>query len=135
MSIVLFLIALVLVICLGVVFLPFTLVYYLVTLKWKSGFKAFEKWMLQLALSLDQLGNRLCSVPFKYIFLKRGIEWEGDIDLTVSYVIAINYNRGTLSVAGKVLAWVLNFLDKDHLKKSIEAQRKNDFKACKRLEK
>lgn len=133
MSIILFIIALILVIGLGIVFLPFTLVYYLVTLKWRSGFKAFERWMLKLAKSLDQLGNVLCSVPFKYIFLKRGVAWLEDEDLTVSYVIAVMKNEGKLSIAGRVLGWLLNVLDKDHLKKAIENQRKNDTKACKRL--
>ena len=135
MSIILFIIALVLVIGLGVIFLPLTFIYYLVTLKWKEGFKAFERWILKIAKSLDQLGNVLCSVPFKYIFLKKGVDWLEDEDLTVSYVIAIMKNEGKLSIVGRFLAWLLDFLDKDHLKKAIENQRKNDLKACNRIEK
>lgn len=133
MSIILFIIALVLVIGLGVIFLPLAFIYYLVTLKWKEGFKAFERWVLKIAKSLDQLGNVLCSVPFKYIFLKKGVDWLEDEDLTVSYVIAIMKNEGKLSIVGRCLAWLLNFLDKDHLKKAIENQRENDLKACNRI--
>jgi hypothetical protein len=44
-------------------------------------------------------------------------------------------NEGKLSIVGRFLAWLLNFLDKDHLKKAIENQRQNDLKACNRIEK
>jgi hypothetical protein len=134
MSIILFIIALVLVTAIGSISFVVTLLYYLITLKWKSGFKAFESFSLLLAISLDQLGNVICRIPFKYTMVKRNSDfWDfGDPDQTVSFVLAVNQKRKTLTRFGKWTCVVLDFLDKNHMEKALEKQKLHDLIASER---
>ena len=112
----------------------FTLFYYVITLRFKALLRALDGFFYTLALSIDQLGNVLCAVPFQYIFTKGDNALKfGNPDDTVSYVIAINQKRGTLTGMGKALAWVLDFVDKDHLQKAINNKIAADYEATLRL--
>lgn len=57
----------------------------------------------------------------------------GDEDDTLSYVFAKNYYHGSLSSFGRVWAWVLNAVDKNHLLKAVDAKEKRDIEALCRL--
>lgn len=84
----------------------------------KSYFNSYFK---RLAISLDQFGNVACGGLFNVTLIKRGSENKfGNPDETVSSVIGKNKVENSLSLAGKVLDWVLDRLDKNHSIKSIE---------------
>ena len=126
MSVILFIIALVLVFILGPVSFVLSFFYYLITLKWKKGIREFERFSLDLAVSLDQFGNVVCKNLFSITLTKGPSYTFGNPDETVSFVIAINKRRGTLNKVGIFLGKVLDFMDKDHLTKAIEKQKDND---------
>lgn len=132
MGFVLFIVALTLVGVIGVIGFISTLLYYFFTLKWEQGYDASNKFMYKLALSIDQFGNVACAVPFGYLLIKKfGIPF-GDEDDTISYILALNRDRGTLTTLGKWLAYILDVLDTDHLDKAIELKIEKDRLAYER---
>ena len=133
MGFVLFFVAVILLTIVAVLGFIVTVFFYLITLKFKSGLKALDKWMLKIALSIDQLGNVVGSVPFNFLFIKRdGVKFGGEDD-TVSYILARNYHRQSLTRFGSFMGWLLNKLDKDHLDKSIQSKIESDKEAVERF--
>ena len=134
MGLLLLIIAFVLTLFIGSLSLVFSIVYYLVTLRFKSGLKALNELFYKIALSIDQLGNVVCAVPFQFLFTK-GLDAHqfGDEDDTVSYVIARNFYRDRLTWLGRLLAYTLELCDKGHLKKAIENKIKKDKEAYVRV--
>jgi hypothetical protein len=135
MKIILFFVALALVTALGVPSVVFSLFYLMYAFGLKDGFKAFERMFLKLAISLDQFGNVVCGVPFQLIFTKyehKDVYLFNDEDETVSYVLAVNQKRGTLTKVGVFMCWLLDFLDPDHMMKAILTQREKDFRSYQR---
>jgi hypothetical protein len=135
MGLFLFILACVLTFFIGALSLIGSIVYYLVTLKWKTGVKVLNKFFYKCALSVDQTGNVLCSVPFQFIFTK-GLDVHpfGDEDDTVSYVIAMNQKKDTLTWMGRLLAAILDLLDRNHLQKALDSKFKRDLEAKKRID-
>ena len=134
MGILLFLVAIISTFLVGSLSLVFSIVYYLVTLKWKTGSKIINAWFYKLALSVDQLGNVLCSAPFNLILIKSyGSMRFGDEDDTISYVLAINNRKDTLTGVGRFFGNLLNLLDNDHLNKAIENKKLRDLEAVERV--
>jgi hypothetical protein len=130
MGLLLFIIASTLTLFVGSLSLVFSIVYYIATLKFKSGLKALNRFFYKIALSIDQLGNVICATPFQFIFTK-GLDVHpfGDEDDTVSYVIARNYNKESLTWFGRLLAYTLDLCDKGHLRKAIESKIEKDAEA------
>jgi len=62
MGLILFIIAFVLTALIGSASLLISIVYYLVTLKWKSGLRVLNAFFYKLALSIDQFGNVVCAI-------------------------------------------------------------------------
>ena len=94
---------------------------------------ALDKWMLKIAISIDQLGNVVGSVPFNFLFIKRdGVKFGGEDD-TISYILGRNYHRGTLTRFGSFMARLLNKLERDHLDKAIESKIESDKEAVERF--
>ena len=82
-------------------------------------FKNFDKYMYNLAFSIDQLGNVLCSTVFNKVLIKNESTYKyGDPDKTISHVTGVNKVQGHLKPLGKLLAWILNALDKNHVEKA-----------------
>ena len=131
-GLILFFVALIPTVVLTVVYLPFTIVYHILTLKLVTGLKRSGEYFYQMALSIDQFANVSLQTPLNLLMHKDGHLF-GDEDDTVSYCIAMNSNIGTLTKFGKFWAWFLNFVDTDHLNKAIINKRKRDFEALKRL--
>ena len=72
------------------------------------------------AVNLDRFGNYEFRTLFNLTLRKKeGYEF-GNFEETISSVLGKNQRGGTLSRAGRVLAWILDSIDKDHCKKSIE---------------
>jgi hypothetical protein len=71
------------------------------------------------AVNMDKFGNREFRALWNKTLRKSGGYKFGNIHETVSSALGKNERDGTLSKTGKALAWILNFIDKDHCKKSI----------------
>lgn len=133
MGFILFIVAVLLTSVLTLVSFIFTPIYYIATLKWKSGVKELNKWFYKLALSIDQFGNVSCSKTLQVLLTKPVNHSFGDEDSTVSYVLAKNKELGSLTLLGRIIGNILDFIDKDHLAKAINNKRIKDSEACKRV--
>lgn len=81
--------------------------------------KHFDTYLYNLAFSIDQLGNVLCSTVFNKVLIKNESTYKyGDPDNTISHVTGVNKVQGHLKPLGKLLAWILNALDKNHVEKA-----------------
>lgn len=78
-----------------------------------SLFRAIDLYLFRIAKSLDQHGNTVCEELFNQLLIKKKDIPFGDMDRTISYVLA--QNRGNLTFLGKGLAWLLNTIDEGHL--------------------
>ncbi len=96
-----------------VLFLPLTLINYLVVKNKNGYFKSS-------AINLDKFGNR----EFRTLLnktLKTEIGYQfGRIEETISGVLGKNERDNTLSKTGKILVWILDKIDKNHCFKSID---------------
>lgn len=110
------LILVILAICLSVVILPIGFAFQVIT----SLFKAVDRYLFQIAKSIDQLGNVVCEHLFNVTLIKKNGYKFGNEDVTISHVLGMNEKTDSLSFAGKMLAWLLNTIDKDHNQKAIE---------------
>ena len=129
MGFILFLVSLVLFAIFAGASLIFTPIYYIVTLKWRSGVKALNNYFYQLAIGIDQLGNRLASQVLNVTLLKYrakyydrpdwpGMEF-GEIDDTISYVLGVNYYSDNLTGIGIGIVKILAFLESYHVERAL----------------
>lgn len=90
--------------------------YFIVLFKSKDNAKGY---FINSAVNLDKYANReLRTLWNSTLRTRNGYEF-GDYRETISSVIGKNKRDGTLSKFGKVLATILDFLDKNHCIKSI----------------
>ena len=114
-----------------------SLVYYLFSFNWQLGLLKFGEYAYKMALSIDQFANVSVQNLLNWLLIRKGnIDFYsfGDEDDTVSYVIAMNQRMLSLNNFGKFWAWFLDFVDKDHLKKTIKNKEKRDLEAWNRIE-
>ena len=105
MGIILFIIAYVL-------FLPLT-IFNALNVRKKGYFK-------ETAINLDRFGNREFRFSLnKYLIHKDSANRFGDVRETISSVLGKNQRGKTLTKLGNVICKILDFLDKNHCKKSI----------------
>lgn len=96
-----------------ILFLPLSLINFLVVKNKKGYFKSS-------AINLDKFGNReFRTLLNKTLKTENGYSF-GNINETISGVLGKNERDKTLSKVGKILVCILNKLDKDHCKKSID---------------
>jgi len=102
-----------------ITFLPLAIVATLIV-----RFRSLEKLdshLYNIALSIDQFGNVVYRYIFKALFITKYSTFDfGNADHTVSYVLAVNKRNGHLTTIGYFIAWLLDKIDKDHLKKALE---------------
>lgn len=101
---------------LSIILLPVGFAFQIIT----SIFRAVDRYMFTIAKSIDQLGNVVCEHLFNVTLIKKNGYKFGNEDVTISHVLGMNEKADTLSFAGKMLAWLLNTIDKDHNQKAIE---------------
>ena len=101
----------------GILF-PIGLIYSLISLRFR-----FSSYLKVIAISIDQLGNVICEKLFNDTLIKtfnNKIPYSfGDEDNTISEVLGINKERGTLTKLGKWVSGVLNKIDPNHVENSI----------------
>tara|TARA_R110000803_G_scaffold60048_1_gene119123 strand:- start:1045 stop:1494 length:450 start_codon:yes stop_codon:yes gene_type:complete len=114
-----------------------SLAYYLFSFNWQLGLSKFGEYAHKMALSIDQFANVSVQNLLNWLLIRKGnvnFYSFGDEDDTVSYVISMNEGMLSLSKFGKFWAWFLDFVDKDHLKKTIKNKQKSDLEAWNRIE-
>ncbi len=92
----------------------------LIILSNKERFKSLQRYFLKIAVSIDQMGNVVCSGLFNAVLRKGNGYKFGNEDETISSVIGKNKKTGTLTKTGQTLAFILNVIDKNHCISSIE---------------
>lgn len=73
-----------------------------------------------LALWLDQIGNAVCRDLFNRLLIEEDGYKFGKVQETISSVLGKNERDWTLSLGGLLLVIVLDSIDKDHCKNSIQ---------------
>lgn len=73
-----------------------------------------------IAASIDQLGNVICAELFNDIMIKKGTYKFGHEDEKISSVLGKAKERNRLMLMGKWLSNLLDFIDKNHVIKSID---------------
>lgn len=113
---------------LSFVFMPIGIIVAALFLIIKSDLKLvkkyFERLFLNMAISLDILGNYVCSILFNLTLIKKNDKAyrfgkEGE---TISSALGKNLLAGNLTLIGRTLNSALNFLDRNHSIKSINNQ-------------
>lgn len=134
MGLLLFIVAFILTGFLTAISFIITPIYYIITLKWRSGTKQLNKWFLNLALSIDQFGNVSCSTTLKILLTKKGAHSFGNEDDTVSYCLGRAKYQDKLTVLGKIIVKLLHTLEANHVEKAVAAKIKSDEEAIVRLQ-
>lgn len=76
----------------------------------------------RFSLALDQLGNVTCSYLLDKLMIK-GLGYPfGNEDQTISYVLAVNKQSGTLTWLGRWLCNLLDNIEADHINNSIKQE-------------
>jgi hypothetical protein len=114
MGILLYIIALILFIPLSVI--NFILVLY----KYGLGWKTVNGFFHETAVDLDRFGNRNFRTLWNMTLrTKHGYRF-GNIQETISSALGKNKRDNTLTLTGKILCMILDFLDENHCIKSIQ---------------
>jgi hypothetical protein len=105
------------------IFTPFSILFTLIFHP-----RNLSNYFWKFALALDQLGNVTCQYTLNLVFIKKDGVLCGNEDMTVSYVLGANKERGTLTMAGKGLCAILNKMEKDHVEKAVVNERTKNEK-------
>jgi 8-oxo-dGTP diphosphatase len=90
--------------------------------------REFNTYHTDLAIAKDQYGNAICKYMFNWLLIKKGGYSFGNIDETISSVIGKNKAKGTLTIMGKTLDFLLELCESDHSIKSIDKTEDNTLK-------
>lgn len=72
------------------------------------------------AINMDMFGNREFRATWnKFLITKDGYRF-GDPKETISSALGKNQLKGTLTITGKILCWILDAIDPNHCIKSIK---------------
>lgn len=110
-SLILFLTALIL----GYILFPLGFLYAILTFRVSKS-----KYLFNLAFALDKLGNAVLGVVMNDVLKKKNGHKFGNYDETISYVLGRNKFTGTLTGFGRLIAWILNKIDPEHVEKAVK---------------
>lgn len=79
-----------------------------------------KKYFRTTAVNIDKFGNREFRSLWNITLRQSHGYAFGNINETISSALGKNQRDGTLSRTGKILAGILDFIDKNHCQKSIE---------------
>lgn len=80
----------------------------------------FNSWQKELALTKDKFGNVLIKYPANRLLIKKGGYQFGNYRETISKVLGKNKETNTLTKFGKLVANILNKLDKNHVENAAK---------------
>lgn len=113
---------------LSIVFSGLGFIYTMIAL---NGEEERSRYIINLALSIDQLGNTSASELLNDVFCKSGYSNEvryGDPDQTISYVTGSLYLSNSLTRSGALFNYMLNKVDKRHTLKAVELEENRTVK-------
>lgn len=84
------------------------------------SFTKTGEYFLKIAISVDQLGNVVMQHLLNTLFIKKGGYKFGNRDETISSVLGKNRAAHTLSVMGKSVDAVLDFIESKHSLNAID---------------
>jgi hypothetical protein len=120
MGYLLFIIALIL----SFVLYPLGLVYSFIKLitlfKLKKALKHLNDIFFMCAILVDIMGNVFMKHLFNDLLIKPSSHPFGYSNQTISFVLGINKQNNKLTKLGKLLADLLNLLDKNHVEKAVK---------------
>ena len=109
---------------LSILLYPFAFIYSLykdfIKAKFKVGLKNLDKHFLDMASSIDANGNVVCDDLFNKIFITFVGYQFGNRKETISSVLGKNEQNKTLTWLGLLLVKLLNLIQKNHCKNSID---------------
>jgi hypothetical protein len=114
-------ILLIIALLLSVVLLPIGFTFQVIA----TLFRSIDTYLFHIAKSIDQHGNLVCAELFNLTLIKRKGYKFGDMDKTISFVLGVNAETKTLTYLGKKVCNLLDIIEKDHVKKAVEYERKN----------
>lgn len=115
-GILLFLISIILLVITG----PLGLIYGLLQQLFTKGLRGAGEFSLQLAISIDQLGNVLMQHLFNWLWITDEGYKFGNRDETISSALGKNKQLGTLTGFGRAIDWLLDVIDPNHSLNSID---------------
>ncbi|MDO4224800.1 MAG: hypothetical protein Q4C75_02790 [Bergeyella zoohelcum] len=99
-----------------VLFLPLSVLNYIILLSRRKA----RGYFLSSAVNLDRFGNYEFRTLFNATLRKKNGYEFGNFEETISSVLGKNQRDKTLTTTGKILAFILDTIDRDHCKKSIK---------------
>jgi len=115
-GILLFLVATILLITTGL----FGFIYGLLQQLLTKGAKGIGEYTLQIAISIDQLGNVIMQHLLNLLWIKKDGYLFGNRDETISSVIGKNKLLNTLTNFGRLMDKILDIIDTNHSLNSID---------------
>lgn len=100
--------------------LPIAVIYTIILAMYNRSVKALSQLFRNFAISVDKLGNVICADLFNLTLIKEDKIPFGNHKQTVSYILGMN--QGNLTLLGKMLVWVLDILDEDHVIKAVSKE-------------
>lgn len=102
------------------IFYPFGFVYSCLLTLFKNGYAELDGYLFKCAIADDQQANTYLAKLFNDTLIKVGGHKFGNPDETISSVLGKNLLTNKLSLAGKILNFILNKIEQNHTTKSIE---------------
>ena len=93
--------------------------FYVIFIKKKFTWKRLNGYFREEAVAIDRFGNYQYRSLFNALFVAKNGYKHGNINETISSALGKNEYFGTLTKTGKALVKILNFIDKNHCKESI----------------
>ena len=92
--------------------------------RWKNGAGTKGLWYLSsiirsVAIGIDQIGNSVCRDLFNRCLITSSWYKFGKVQETISSVLGKNQETWTLTLVGRAVVGVLDWIDKDHCRESI----------------
>ncbi len=115
-GILLFLISIVLFVFTG----PLGLIFGLLQQLFTKGLRGIGEYALQMAISIDQLGNVLMQHLFNWLWITKNGYKFGNRDETISSALGKNKQLGTLTGFGRLIDGLLDIIDPNHSLNSID---------------
>ncbi|AWX43584.1 hypothetical protein HME9304_00575 [Flagellimonas maritima] len=115
-GILLFLISIVLTVLTG----PLGLIYGFFQQLFTRGLTGVGEFALEMAISIDQLGNVIMQHLFNLLWIKEGGYEFGNRDETISSALGKNKQLDTLTGFGKAIDKILDIIDPNHSLNSID---------------
>jgi len=118
-NIIIFLVAILLLLTIGIYGVIYTMIVSVFKFKTVSFLKYWGDFFYSINVGIDKIGNVFLSMFLNEYTIKDKSYPFGNINHTISHVLAFNYINGNLKPLGKFIVDVLERLDPGHMDKSL----------------